>query len=106
MNDRLGNLEEMILLMVLLVHKEAYGLTVRKAYTEHYDQEISLSAVHTVLRRLEKKGYTTSSLGGGSPERGGRRKRLYRVTAYGQKKLTEKQEQRTKIWSLIPKLKF
>ncbi len=105
-NDRLGNLEEMILMMVILVHEEAYGITVRKAYQKHYEQEISLSAIHTVLRRLEKKGFTKSVLGGESQERGGRRKRLYQVTPYGYKKLTEMQEQRSKIWSIIPKLKF
>lgn len=105
-NDRIGNLEEMILLMVILVHEEAYGITVRKAYIQQYEQEISLSAVHTVLRRLEKKGFTKSIMGGESQERGGRRKRLYQITPYGYKKLTEMQEQREKIWSIIPKLKF
>ena len=106
MNDRLGNLEEMILFMVMLVHDEAYGITVRDAFMGQYGQDISLSAVHTVLRRLEEKGFTTSKLGGASPERGGRRKRLYRVTRYGYKKITHIQEERMRIWELLPKLEF
>ncbi|NRB49344.1 MAG: helix-turn-helix transcriptional regulator [Saprospiraceae bacterium] len=106
MADRLGNLEEMVLLMVVLVKEEAYGVLVREAYMEQYKQEISLSAIHTVLRRLEEKGFLVSELGGASAERGGRRKRLYSVTAFGYKKLTEYQEERNRIWSLIPKLKF
>lgn len=106
MADRLGNLEEMVLLMVVLVKEQAYGVLVREAYIEQYKQEISLSAIHTVLRRLEDKGFLVSELGGASAKRGGRRKRLYRVTAFGYQKLTEYQEERNRIWSLIPKLKF
>lgn len=103
-NDRLGNLEEMILLMVILVQDEAYGITVRAAYLQQFGQDISLSAVHTVLRRLEKKGFTQSKLGGASAERGGRRKRLYEVTRYGYKKAAEIQDQRNRVWELILKL--
>lgn len=106
MADRLGNLEEMVLLMVILVKEEAYGVLVREAYQEQYKQDISLSAIHTVLRRLEEKGYLVSALGGASAERGGRRKRLYKVTAFGYRKLTDIQQERNRIWALIPKLKF
>ena len=102
----MGNLEEMILLMVILAGEEAYGITVREAYVEQYEQEISLSAIHTVLRRLEQKGFTTSEMGGASPERGGRRKRIYKVTPYGYHTLTRLREQRARIWNLIPKLNF
>lgn len=106
MNDRLGNLEELVLLMTILVRDEAYGITVRDAFIEQTGQDLSLSAIHTVLRRLEDKGYTRSKLGGASPERGGRRKRLYEITPYGYKKAAEIQEQRSRIWALIPKLDF
>lgn len=102
--DRLGNLEEMILLMVILAREEAYGITVREAYVQQFGQEISLSAVHTVLRRLEKKGFTKSKLGGASAERGGRRKRLYEVTRYGYQKASEMQQQRNRVWELILKI--
>ncbi len=105
-NNRLGNLEEMILLMTILVQDDAYGITVREAYIKQYEQEISLSAVHTVLRRLEKKGFVESNMGGASAARGGRRKRLYRITAYGYKTLQQIQEQRLRIWNLLPKLNF
>ena len=104
MSNRLGNLEEMVLLMVILVNEEAYGITVREAYIKQYKQEISLSAIHTVLRRLEEKGFTVSEMGGASAERGGRRKRLYKITPYGYRTVTEMQEQRSRIWGIIPKL--
>ncbi len=106
MSNRLGNLEEMVLLMIVLVHDEAYGIKVREAFIQQYKQEISLSAIHTVLRRLEKKGFTASEMGGASPERGGRRKRLYKITPFGYRILTEMQDQRSRIWDLLPKLNF
>ncbi len=106
MNDRLANLEEMVLMMVILVNDEAYGITVREAYVKQYKQEISLSAIHTVLRRLEQKGFLQSELGGASTERGGRRKRLYQITPYGYKKVSQNQAERSRIWALIPKLDF
>lgn len=106
MNDRLGNLEEMVLMMVILVNGEAYGITIREAYVKQYKQEISLSAIHTVLRRLEQKGFLQSEMGGASTDRGGRRKRLYEITPYGYKKVTQAQSERNRIWSIIPKLDF
>ncbi len=102
----MGQLEEMILLMVILVKGEVYGITVREAYIKHFSQEISLSAVHTVLRRVEKKGFTVSKMGGANAERGGRRKRLYEVTPYGFRTAQHLQEQRTNVWALIPKLNY
>ncbi len=106
LKNRLGSLEEMILLMIVLVHDEAYGIRVKDTFIKQYQQQLSLSAVHTVLRRLEKKGFTTSKLGGASQERGGRRKRIYKITPYGYKVLSAIQEERARIWSLIPKLEF
>ena len=106
MINRLGNLEEMVLLMVILVHEEAYGITVRETFIKQYKQKISLSAIHTVLRRLEEKGFTVSEMGGASAERGGRRKRLYKVTPYGYRTVRALHEQRSRIWNLIPKLNF
>lgn len=103
MENRLGNLEELVLLMLILVKEEAYGVSVREAYLQHIGQEISLSAIHTVLRRLEKKGFITSEMGGATQDRGGRRKRLYSVTTYGLKTLASIQGQRERIWNLLPK---
>ena len=104
MENRLGNLEEMVLLMLILVREEAYGVSIRDAYLKHVNQSISLSAIHTVLRRLEKKGFITSEMGGVTQDRGGRRKRLYSVTKYGLKTLASLQEERERIWKLLPKL--
>ena len=54
MNQNLGNLEETVLLIVAVMPDEAYGYTVSEAYKQSMNTRISISAVHTVLKRLEK----------------------------------------------------
>lgn len=102
--NSLGNLEETILLLVLAMHEDAYGFSVSEAYREHMGKTISISAVHTVLSRLEKKGYIRSELGGATSERGGRRKRIFTVTGLGEHVLAQIKASRQKLWSQIPRL--
>ena len=83
MNQNLGNLEETVLLIVAVKQAEAYGYTVSETYHEHMGSRISISAIHTVLKRLEKKGLIASKMGGATAERGGRRKRIFEVTKIG-----------------------
>jgi DNA-binding PadR family transcriptional regulator len=54
------------------------------------------------LNRLEEKGYVRSQLGGATKERGGRRKRLFTISAAGKKALIRTKEQRDELWSMIP----
>jgi len=102
----LGSLEEMILLVVAVMHNEAYGVSITKEYNEQAGQSISLSAVHTVLRRLEQKGFISSEMGAATAERGGRRKRLYTITRYGLTTLESIQESRASLWKRIPGFSF
>lgn len=106
MKDNIGNLEEMILLVLMSMKDEAYGVSIRDAYIEQSNHKISLSAVHTVLRRLEKKGFIVSSMGGATESRGGRRKRLYEVTRYGYTTLEKLHAQRLRLWKHIPPMKL
>jgi len=106
MGYRLGNLEESVLLIVMLIRDEAYGVSIKDLYVHHTQHELSLSAIHTVLRRLEEKGMIESTLGGATTERGGRRKRLYKVTPFGYKTAESIQIERSNIWKLIPKIDF
>ncbi|HEY8937850.1 MAG TPA: helix-turn-helix transcriptional regulator [Cyclobacteriaceae bacterium] len=99
----LGELEELVLLMVALLNDEAYGVTITKELETQANREISISAAHAVLHRLEEKGFVKSKMGGASDERGGRRKRLFKITAYGRQTLEDLQNTRNTIWSLIPK---
>lgn len=99
----LGELEELILLMVALLNKEAYGVSITDELKKQAGREISISAVHAVLHRLEEKGFVKSRMGGASQERGGRRKRLFNITTYGRNALEELRDTRNVIWKLIAK---
>jgi DNA-binding PadR family transcriptional regulator len=100
----LGELEELVLLMVALLNNEAYGVVIMEELKTQASREISVSAVHAVLHRLEEKGFVRSKMGGASEERGGRRKRLFNITAYGRDVLEEQRDTRNLIWNQIGKI--
>lgn len=105
MTHTLGHLEESVLLLVMIV-KEAYGVTIAEAYEKQSGNSISIPAIHTVLHRLEQKGMVKSSMGKATQVRGGRRKRIYEASKYGYKVIANIKENRLQLWSLIPKLNF
>ena len=97
----LGELEELVLLTVALLRDQAYGVLVVEELQKQAGREISISAVHAVLHRLEEKGFVASNMGGSSTERGGRRKRLFKMTAHGQQVIEQLRDTRNAIWNLI-----
>ena len=99
----LGELEELILLMVALLNKDAYGVSITDELKKQAGREITISAAHAALHRLEEKGFVKSKMGGASQERGGRRKRLFSITTYGRNALEELRETRNVIWDMITK---
>ncbi len=102
----LGEFEELVVTMVILLNDEAYGNTIVKAIKEHQKREVSLSAVHVTLYRLEEKGLVSSTVGGATSARGGRRKRYFQITNAGLALLKEMKEGRTELWKLIPQLQM
>jgi PadR family transcriptional regulator, regulatory protein PadR len=76
----LAEFEQMVLLAVLQVRDDAYGVTVHEELERHTDRAVSRGAVYMTLDRMEKKGLLTSSLSEPTTERGGRAKRCYKVT--------------------------
>ena len=97
----LGELEELILLMVAVVGADDYGVSITEELEVQTGRVISISAAHAVLHRLEEKGFVQSKMGGASIERGGRRKRLFHITAYGRQTLEELRDVRNTIWAQI-----
>jgi len=81
--DYLGEFEHIIVLALLRLEDRAYGVTVRQEIEFRTKREVSIGAVYATLDRLEKKGYVKSRRGDPTPERGGRSKRFFRVTAKG-----------------------
>ena len=102
----LGNLEESVLLLVIILKENAYGVAIAQEYQKETGKSISVPAIHTVLRRLEKKELIKSTVGGATNERGGRSKRIYEVTLAGYHAVKSIQENRDQLWSKIPNLSF
>ena len=102
----LGELEELILLATAYLFDDAYGVAIQKEIKDKCNRSISISTVHAALARLEKKGYLNSRYAGETPERGGRRKHLFRVTETGKKALEEAKQQRDSFWNGIPSVVF
>ena len=102
----LGEFEEIILTLVAALQDEAYGASIAEEIKQRLEREVTLSAVHVTLYRLEDKGYIKSRVGGATKERGGRRKRIYSVTNAGVAMLRSMKDARTDLWKLVPQLKF
>src|SRR5690349_22853535 len=83
----LGEFEELVLLTVASLPNEAYGVSIMQYIVAETGRSVNISAVHEVLKRLQRKGYLKSSMGGATTERGGRRKRFFVLTASGRKVL-------------------
>lgn len=99
----LGEFEEIVLLAVGILYDEAYGVSVRAEVGRHTGRVISIGAVHTALHRLEEKAFLQSRFGDASDVRGGKRKRLFRITAEGLQTLRDAQALRSQMWSLLPR---
>jgi len=102
----LGELEELVLLVVGVLFDDAYGVAIQDELLTRCDRKATLSTIHVALHRLEEKGFLESRLDGATNERGGRRKLIFRVTKSGQKALTSAREMRNELWKAIPKTAF
>lgn len=100
----IGELEELVLLMVGVLYPEAYGVAVMDELERQAGRSLNISAVHAVLTRLEEKGYLKSNMSEPTEERGGRRKRIFLLTAAGKRALEEANELRNQLYSRIPKM--
>jgi DNA-binding PadR family transcriptional regulator len=100
----LGELEELVLLVVGILNQEAYGVSVVEEIKVQTGRKVNISAIHTVLNRLEEKGLLTSTMGGATEERGGRRKRLFSLSASGRAAINEVKEVRNRLYDQLPPL--
>ena len=97
----LGEFEELVLLIVVARPEEAYSVAIARAIDEVSNRKVVHSVVHAALSRLEKKGFVDSEMTEGTAERGGRRKRIYKVTTLGMRTLEMVKAQRDKLWGMI-----
>jgi PadR family transcriptional regulator PadR len=102
--EALGNFELMVLLAVLRVGEDAYGVPIARELEDKISREVLLGSVYAALERLEAKGLVASSLGDPTPERGGRAKRYFTVTAKGLREVRETQRTLVRLWRGLPEL--
>ena len=99
---QIGEFEELVLLITAILDGEAYGIRVMDEIESQTGRKINISAVHTALDRLDKKGFLQSSTGGATAERGGRSKRYFRLTNLGAEALKMVHQTRNKLFDQIP----
>jgi len=102
--EHIGELEELILLLIIKLKEEAYGFAIRKALKDEAERVVTIGAVHGTVNRLEKKGFIKSEMSGATELRGGRRKRIFTITAMGKKVLHRSRDIKVNLWSQIPEL--
>ena len=83
----LGELEQVVLLATMRLGDEGYGVTIHEEISRATQRDLTLGTIHKTLVRLESKGLVESRMGEATPQRGGRRKRHYKVTPQGLKVL-------------------
>lgn len=100
MKGYLGEFEELVLLTIVILNEEAYGVAIQQDIEKRSGRGISIGALHSTLTRLEDKGFVTSFMGEPSQERGGRRKRHFEVTHAGKVALNHMKNLRDELWKL------
>jgi DNA-binding PadR family transcriptional regulator len=95
----LSRTEEEILLTIWHLKKDAYLVAIREQINELLEKSLTIGAVHIPLTRLEKAGIVESYFGESTPKRGGRRKKIYRITKLGIEVLEKHKSKRDKLWA-------
>lgn len=101
---KIGEFEELVLLTVIVLQREAYGVAIKKELEERMKTTISVGSIQSALKRMEEKGFLTSHFGEATAKRGGKRKRIYSATPAGHSVLARMKEIRAGLWSSISDL--
>lgn len=101
----LGEFEQLLLLAVMRLGDEAYGVTIRQAIHDATGRDVSAGAVYTALGRLEQRGLVSSRVGDSAPERSGMRRRYYQVRPDGARRVYQAlQDMQAMSKGLMPEL--
>ena len=103
--ETLGNFELMVLLALIRLGDDAYGVPISQAIEESTGREVLIGSVYAALERLEEKGFVTSEMGEPTPERGGRAKRYFHITAKGLRQVRETKQALVSLWKGLPELR-
>lgn len=100
----LGEFEEVVMLTVGVLYKEAYGVSIKEEIERRTRRSVSVGALQTALKRLESKGYLSSYEGESTPERAGRPRKYFQITALGKRAVEQSRTTRESLWRDIPKV--
>jgi DNA-binding PadR family transcriptional regulator len=100
--QKLGAFDLMVLLALIRLHDEAYGVSIARTIEESTGQSVALATVYVTLGRLEQKGLISSRLGEPTAERGGRAKRYFRITAKGVREVRVARKLLVSLWTGLP----
>jgi PadR family transcriptional regulator PadR len=96
--EHLGEFEQIVLLAILRLGDEAYGVPIRAAIEQRTGRAVTVGALYRTLDRLEDKGLVASAFSDPTPERGGRSKRYFKVRPLGIRTLRASREALTAMW--------
>jgi len=100
-NNSLGEFEHVVLLTLVRLGDNAYGMSVRASIHELINRDISIGAIYTTLDRLQNKGYVKSKMGEATAKRGGRAKKYFTVTGSGRRALKDVRANLEVLWQDI-----
>ena len=100
----LGAFELLVLLALIRLGDEAYGVPISQAIEETSGREVAIGSVYITLERLQEKGLVSSELGEPTAVRGGRAKTYFRITTRGLREVRHAQSTLIKLWLNVPQL--
>jgi DNA-binding PadR family transcriptional regulator len=100
----LGNFELIVMLALIRLGENAYGVPIAREIEAKGGREVSLAGIYATLDRLEAKALVSSQLGDPTPERGGRAKRYFQVTPKGLREVRQTQRALQRLWRNLPQL--
>lgn len=100
----LGEFELLVMLAVIRLDEAAYGVPIAREIEQHTRRGVAFGTVYATLERLQEKGLVSSKLGEATPQRGGRARRYFRVTATGLRTVRETKQNLTGLWKNLPAL--
>jgi len=102
----LSSQEEILMLAILAQGDDAYGVTIRRQVSKVTGKDWSIGAIYDPLYRLEKREFVQSRLSDPTSERGGRSKRIFKITDEGRRALIEHKRVRDELWETFPEIGF
>ena len=101
----LGQFELMVLLALMRLGEDAYGVTIADELEKETGREVVIANVYATLERLQDRGFVSSSLGDATPERGGRAKRYFQITGACLREVRDARQSLMSLWKGLPELK-